>query len=560
MTIMESGDIKHVGGFTGTYIRILERALRHPAKIAIASVVVLGGAWTLYATHGKGFEFFPTVEPDRAVMKVFARGNLSVFEMDDLIRQVEKGILAIQRKRGEIRSVYAQSGKTRDPDQIGSFNIQFTDWNTRRTADEILAEITEQAKEFGGIRIETAKERAGPLRGKPIVIRVSSRNPDLIAPAIARIREKFETIEGLKDIEDNRPVPGVEWRLRVNQQQAAKFGADVAVIGNIVRLVTNGLDIADYRPDDSDEEISIAVRFPKENRTLKQLDRIQIQTAFGLVPLSNFLTREAKPKTNTLRRTNSMRSMAVMADVKPGVLTDDLVVEIRNWMLTETKFDPRLNISFQGEDKEQKEAGQFLSRALAIALFLMTIILVTQFNRFYSAFLILSAVVLSTVGVMLGLIIIQQPFGIVMSGIGVIALAGIVVNNNIVLIDTYDRLVKMSATPMEAILRTGAQRLRPVLLTTVTTILGLLPMVMQINVNLITREVTSGAPSTQWWQQLSTTIAFGLAFATILTLFVTPALLMARSNIAAWRKDRRERWHAAPVLTSPLAETTDEHP
>ena len=555
MTIMESGDIRKASGFTGLYIRILERALRHPVLIAITAVAMLGSAWALYASHGKGFEFFPEVEPDRAVLKVFARGNLSVVEVDELIRQVENEILDIQRERGEIRSLYVRSGKNPNPEEIGRINIQFTDWNTRRTADEILKDIIKRTDRFGGVRIETAKERAGPLRGKPIQIRVSSRDPDLIPPAIATIRGKLETIEGLKDIEDNRPVPGVEWQLRVDHRQAAKFGADTALIGNIVRLVTNGLDIGDYRPDDTDEEISIAVRFPKDKRTLKQIDSIKIQTAFGHVPLSNFLTREAKPRTSTLRRTNSLRTMAVQSDVMPGVLTDDLVAQIRDWLGTEAVFDPGLNISFHGEDKEQKEASQFLARAFAIALFLMTIILVTQFNRFYSAFLILSAVVMSTVGVMLGLLVIQQPFGIVMSGIGVIALAGIVVNNNIVLIDTYDRLAKTSATPMEAILRTGAQRLRPVLLTTITTILGLLPMVMRINVDLVTREVTSGAPSTQWWQQLSSTIAFGLAFATILTLIVTPALLMIRSNVVAWKTGRRARRRAFAISTSRPAET-----
>ena len=210
-------------------------------------------------------------------------------------------------------------------------------------------------------------------------------------------------------------------------------------------------------------------------------------------------------------------------------------------------------MAFKGEDREQKEASAFLGRAFAVALFLMAIILVTQFNRFYSAFLILSAVVMSTVGVMLGLLIIAQPFGIVMSGIGVIALAGIVVNNNIVLIDTYDRLAKTAATPMEAILRTGAQRLRPVLLTTATTILGLLPMVTRINIDFVTREIDVGAPSTQWWQQLATAIAFGLAFATVLTLIVTPALLMIRANLAAWRLRRRDKRLARKRLPRPEA-------
>ncbi len=177
----------------------------------------------------------------------------------------------------------------------------------------------------------------------------------------------------------------------------------------------------------------------------------------------------------------------------------------------------------------------------------MAIILVTQFNSFYSAFLILSAVIMSTIGVMIGLLVTGQPFGIVMSGIGVIALAGIVVNNNIVLIDTFDRLKQTTPNVREAILRTGAQRLRPVLLTTVTTILGLMPMVLAMNIDFLTRTVQLGAPSTQWWRQLSTAIVFGLTFATVLTLVVTPSALMLRANLADWwRKKRRPRPAAGP--------------
>ncbi len=173
----------------------------------------------------------------------------------------------------------------------------------------------------------------------------------------------------------------------------------------------------------------------------------------------------------------------------------------------------------------------------------MAIILVTQFNSFYSAFLILTAVVMSTIGVFIGLLITGQPFGIVMSGIGVIALAGIVVNNNIVLIDTFDRIHQSVHDPLEAILRTGAQRLRPVLLTTVTTILGLLPMVTRINIDFVTREITHGAPATQWWTQLATAIVFGLGFATVLTLVVTPSALMVRANVKDWMAERK----AAPT-------------
>ena len=545
MKAVESGNIEDIIGFTGAYVRLLKRALHHPGKVAFAAVLALVAAWALYANFGRGFEFFPEVEPDRAIMKVFARGNLSVHQKQRLVGQVEREILDLQLERGEMRAVYILSGEQRRQDGapgdlIGTINIEFDDWRTRRPADLILADIVARSRKLAGIRVETAKEEAGPPVGKPLHLLVTSRHPALIPPAVARIRAQLESMNGLKDIEDGRPVPGIEWEVRVDREQAAKFGADVAVIGNIVRLVTNGMKIGGYRPDDADDEIDIVVRFPVEHRNLGQLDSMRVQTQNGLVPIRNFVTRLPRQQTGTLQRTDAKRSMTVKADVLPGVLPDDKVTEIRTWLETEASLDPRIDVTFKGEDREQKEASAFLAQAFAVALFLMAVILVTQFNRFYSAFLILSAVVMSTVGVMLGLLVIAQPFGIVMSGIGVIALAGIVVNNNIVLIDTYDRLAKTAATPMEAILRTGAQRLRPVLLTTATTILGLLPMVTRINIDFVTREIDVGAPSTQWWQQLATAIAFGLAFATVLTLIVTPALLMIRANLAARRLRRRE--------------------
>jgi len=175
------------------------------------------------------------------------------------------------------------------------------------------------------------------------------------------------------------------------------------------------------------------------------------------------------------------------------------------------------------------------------------VILVTQFNSFYSAFLILTAVIMSTIGVFIGLMITDQPFGIVMGGIGVIALAGIVVNNNIVLIDTFDRLKASEPDVRLAILKTGAQRLRPVPLTTVTTILGLLPMAMGANIDFVERSVSIGAPAMQWWRQLATAIVFGLGFATVLTLIVTPSALMVRANLRAWLDKRRRPAAEAPA-------------
>jgi multidrug efflux pump len=529
----EDGDLTDVRGATRRYLQVLGFALRHPGKILATAFAVLVLVMVGYGSFGRGVEFFPDVEPNNAVLQLHARGNLSV-----------------EHEHGEFHAVTAesmassgQSGSDDAEDIIGKITLEFTDWFLRRPANVILAEIRERSEIFGGVIIEARKEESGPPVGKPVQIEVSSADPALIEPTVKHIAAAMAEMGGFVDLEDGAQIPGIEWELVVDRAQAAKFGADISLVGGYVRMITNGMKLGEYRPDDSSEEIDIVVRLPLRYRTVAQLDQNRMQTSSGLVPISNFVKRVPKQKVGLLRRTGGNRAMTVKADVAPGLLADDKVQQVRAWLSTQD-VDPRVNITFKGEDEEQKAASDFLGKAFGVALFLMAIILVTQFNSFYSALLILSAVIMSTVGVMIGLLITQQPFGIIMSGIGVIALAGIVVNNNIVLIDTFDRLRETTSSVREAILRTGAQRLRPVLLTTITTILGLMPMVLATNIDFFSRTVQVGAPSTQWWRQLSTAIVFGLAFATLLTLVVTPSALMLRENLSAFRARRRNAKHA----------------
>jgi multidrug efflux pump len=552
----EHGNLSELPGITGLYEKLLGRALNHPGKIILAAVTLLVGVQIAYLSLGRGVEFFPDVEPDNVALQIHARGNMSIDERDRLLGQVEARVLALQRERGEFHAIYARSqassGTQQDEpeDLIGTIQLEFTDWHARRQADEILAEIRRRTDDLAGVIVEPRKQEAGPPVGKPLQIQVAAEDPELIGPTVERIVAQLFQVGGFVDLEDGRPIPGIEWQIKVDRAQAAKFGADVSLIGSYVRMITNGMKLGEFRPDDSDEEIDIVVRLPTVYRTISQLDQIRVQTETGMVPITNFVERRAQPKVGLLRRVDGRRVMTIKADVAPGVLVDNKVRQVRAW-LTTAEIDPRVDVTFKGEDEEQQAAQAFLGKAFLVALFLMAIILVTQFNSFYSAFLILSAVVMSTIGVMIGLLVTDQPFGIVMSGIGVIALAGIVVNNNIVLIDTFDRLKPTTASVREAILRTGAQRLRPVLLTTVTTILGLMPMVLGMNVDFIERSVQFGAPSTQWWRQLSTAIVFGLSFATVLTLVVTPAALMARTNLRAWW-DKKRMGGIAPEGAEPL--------
>ncbi len=535
----EVGELHEIRGFTGIYVRLLERLLAHPLKILLIAVLLLVSVYSAYGILGKGVEFFPDVEPERAALHVRARGDLSVYEQDALVARVEQRLLDMR----EIETLYTRSGinlrgQDLPEDTIGVIQMEFVDWQQRRPASEILDEVRQRTKNIAGLIVEARKQEGGPPVGKPVQLQLSSRYPQVLEPAVAKVREVLEQVGGFVDVEDSRPLPGIEWQISVDRTQAARFGADITIVGNAVQMVTNGIKVSDYRPDDADDEVDIIVRLPEGNRELDQLDRLRVQTNYGLVPISNFITRTPAPKLGTINRVDGQRVMTVKADVEEGILPANKVEEIQQWQGENTQaMDSRINVTFKGEDKEQRESQEFLSKAFLVALFVMAIILVTQFNSFYQAFLILTAVIFSTVGVFLGLLVTAQPFGIVMSGVGVISLAGIVVNNNIVLIDTYNILRATGMPATEAVLRTAAQRLRPVLLTTITTILGLMPMVLMLNIDLVHREITTGAPSTQWWVQLATAVAGGLTFATLLTLVLTPCLLALGENAGKrWRR------------------------
>jgi len=543
---------------TESYVRLLERAIRHPAKILLGTVAALVLVLYWYANHGNGVEFFPDVEPDLALVKVSARGNLSTDDKDALIRDVENRILALQGERREFKTIYSATrqrelGRDAAEDVIGIIQLEFADWQERRRASRILEDIRARTADLAGIRVETASQEAGPPIGKPIQIQLTARDPDALPPATAHVLDLLGRIDGLVDIEDSRPLPGIEWEVTVDRAQAARFGADVAAVGSSVRLVTNGLKFGEFRPDDSDEEIDIVARYPVADRGVEQLNQIRIQTPQGLVPIANFVSRTAKQKVSEINRVDGRRAMTVKSDVRPGVLADDKVREFQA-LLREEPLQAGVAVRFKGEDEEQKKAEAFLSSAFLAAIFLIFVILLAQFNSLYTVFVILTGVVLSTIGVFVGLMVTGQPFGIVMTGIGVVALAGIVVQNNIVLIDTFDQYVKSAPTVREALLRTGRERLRPVILTAFNTVLGLFPLMLAVNIDLLARVVTVDAPSSQWWIQLSTAICFGLGFSTILTLVVTPCALMLRANVAAWWRRRRPAGGApAPVVAEVAA-------
>ena len=547
----EKGDLDSVTGFTGQYVQFLKRTLKHPWWNVAAVTGLLIAIYVAFGAFGRGSEYFPDVEQPFGTVEIRARGDLSIDEQDYLVRQVEERILGMP----EIEYVYAKTGGSGRgaEDQIGSITLNYVDWDERRKADEIHAEIRARTADLVGVAVETRKPDAGPPQGKPIFIEFSARDDVAARQAVETVSNYVASHEAVINIEDSRPLPGIEWQIRVDRAEAARFGADVALVGAMVQLVTNGIKIGEYRPDDSDEEIDIRVRYPDGKRSLAQIDELRIPSDQGLVPISTFVEREPAQKVSTINRTDRKRTYTLQADVLPGYLPNDVIAELAAGM-AELDVDPRVSFGFRGTIEDQNEDMAFLQRAMLMALAIMAIILVTQFNSIYQAGLILTAVLFSTGGVLLGHLIMGKPFGIIMSSVGVITLAGIVVNNNIVFIDTYNVLRARGAEAYEAVVRTCAVRLRPVLLTTVTTIIGLMPMVLGININLIDREISVGAPSSQWWTQLASSVAGGLAFATLLTLFLTPSLLMIQANASKRLAERRLARAGGEPGASPAAQ------
>lgn len=566
-------DPNKLTGMMGYYVRFLRLISGNLVGNFIVIALVIAttvSTFIAFGSNNAGVEFFVEEEPDVAIVFVQARGNLSGTDIRDIGIEVEKEILQIAGIENVVLTATAPGGgrgsggvdsaapQDVPADVVVTMQIELADFSERRRAQKIFAEIRERTKDIAGIKVEVRKVEGGPPTGKDVRLQVTSTDYDQMVATVTKIRKFVDTMDHLKDVEDSRPLPGIEWQIDVNREEAGRYNAGIAQIGYMVQLVTNGVNIGKYRPSDSEDEVDIPVRLPEGQRSLQSLKELRLRTPNGQVPIANFITMTPKQKVTSITRRDGVYAMDIKANILPNIpfegrsLTpDDKVAELQAW-LDSQEWPDNVYLDFRGADEEQKESGEFLAKAGAGALFLMFIILVTQYNSFYQTFLTLSTVILAVVGVLIGLMLTGQKFSIIMTGTGVVALAGIVVNNAIVLIDTYNRLRSEGIEVSQAVLKTSAQRLRPIMLTTITTIMGLVPMALTINMDYFARTISIGSITSIWWVQLSTAVISGLAFATMLTLLVTPVMLSLPDNIA--RLFRKEEPSGAPMVTTDIIE------
>ena len=506
----------------------------------MATIVLI---FTLFSQSGKGVEFFVETDPERAIAYIQARGNLSVYEKDNIMKEAEKLIIGVEG----VNSVFAFAGdggldqfNPEGPpgDTIGQIQIELTGWDQRAAGlkgKDILVALQDRLNTIPGIRSEIREQEMGPGSSKPVHLRIKGNDFDALTKSANTVREEFERTKGLIKIEDNLPEPGIDWQIDVDVEKAGRYGADVVTVGVMVQLVTGGLLLDTMRVDSSDEEIDIRVRLPKKDRLLSTIDSLKVRTPSGLIPLSNFISRTPVKKLARINRVGGERYFDIKADVEPNlknsantlITPTERILLLTKWLETEMPLESGISFEWTGDDEEQAESQEFLQSAFMAALGLMFVILLAQFNSFYNSVLVLLAVILSTTGVLVGMMVMDQNFSVIMTGTGIVALAGIVVNNNIVLIDTYQEY-STYMPKLEAIVRTAEDRIRPVLLTTITTMAGLTPMMYGLSLDFFNGGYTVDSPTALWWKQLATAVVFGLGIATVLTLIFTPSMLALR--------------------------------
>ncbi|MEQ1900153.1 MAG: efflux RND transporter permease subunit [Devosia sp.] len=527
-------DVKKVGGITGIYVRMMSKLIHYPLVTLPVGFLVLAAIFMF--AHPSGFVLFPNSEPEQGTVNVIARGNYSPIEVRDMLREVEAKILTVQGIKDSVMSFGGGGGGFggggSPPDTIGAFQLQLQDWAERVPAAEIFQNIRDKVKDIPGLEVQISAQENGPPSGKAINLSVESSNYADLEPVVVKLRNYIENDLGdAIDVEDGRPAPGIDWQVTIDRVAAAKYGIGVRELSPYVQLVTSGVKLGTYRPDDATDELDIRVRLPANERTFDTLDSLRIVTAQGLVPVSNFIKRTAVTKVANLSRKNGVYSMTVAANLNPGVNSDMKVQQVKKWeqeQIASGAFPAGTHIVYGGADQQNAETAAFIFKAFLIALAMIALILLLEYNSFWQVLITISTVGMSLGGVMLGLAITQTPFSMIMTGLGIVALAGIVVKNGIVLTDTYNHYNRDDGVePIKAMLLTISQRVRPVLLTATVTALGVIPMALNIEFDFIGREIVVGGLAGTWFVALSIALVSGLFVSTALTLIMVPVMIVA---------------------------------
>lgn len=509
------------------YAWSLEYALRHRLLVALAALVMLVGITTLYVIFDHGVELFPDTEPNRAFIEIEAPVGTNLDTSDLLARTVE----AISQAEPDIQFVITDVGTTSSADggggsilsNLSKISLEFIDRHDRsEMATDVLDRIRQAVLPIPGAHFTVEKQKEGPPTGPPVNIEVSGEDIDVIERLVNEIRSRIESVPGLVDLQDDLARAQPEIRIVVDREKASLLQLSTSEISEMAKAAISGTKLGVFR--EGEDEYDIVARFPPSRRQhLADIENLLIPAETGVpIPLSTVAHVETGVGFGSIRHLDLKRVATLSAETY-GRNSNEVLMEIQE-RLADLRLPNGYLIAYSGEQEEQNKAIAFLSKAFVGAVLLIMLVLVTQFNSLLQALIVMTTVVLSLTGVFLGLLITAKPFGIIMTGIGAISLAGVVVNNAIVLIDYTNQLMRSGMDTYAAIMRAGMVRFRPVLLTAATTILGLLPMALGVSFDFHTFGWELGGESSEWWGPMAVAVIFGLAFATLLTLIVVPVL------------------------------------
>jgi multidrug efflux pump len=518
------------------YQRLLVWAIHHRLIVVAVSLLLLVLSVGSFALFGKGTEFFPETEPRRAYVHIKAPEGTNLDASDRLVAQVERIVSGYDDIRYVISSVGSVGG---DPfsqggtgTHINRVALDFKDFHDRsKPSSEIIKEIRSKVlANVKGAEVQVEKEQEGPPTGPPVSIEITGQDILLLGDLAAKVRSRIADVPGLVDLKDNFVKGKPEIQVRIDKEKAALMNLDTYTIAYTVKAAVNGVKVGVYR--EGKEEYDILARLPEKDRgSLESLRRITISGPQGEpVPLTSVAEATVESGVGAIMRLDQKRVVTVTGDVS-GRLANDVIRDIDSRLRQDFEWPRGYAYQFTGEQEEQEKAKDFLSKAFVAAIFLILLVLMTQFNSFTTPFIIIASVVLSLIGVFLGLLVTGTAFGVIMTGIGVISLAGVVVNNAIVLISYYRQLMDGGMPSQDALVRAGMVRFRPVMLTAITTILGLLPMATGISFDFRKLVWDIGGESSQWWGPMAVAVIFGLGVATVLTLVVVPVLCSLENSL-----------------------------
>ncbi|GAA4308775.1 efflux RND transporter permease subunit [Pontixanthobacter gangjinensis] len=573
------------------YERFLKFALRGRKAYAFffGTLLLLFFSFVLIGLVQPDVLFFPENQPKQVITYIEYPEGTDIKKTNELTRKVEEQIFDVVEKYEDedgynfmVESVISQVGEGAGNPQTdggqqnemphkGKVTIVMREFKERRGVEssQVLAEVREAVNEFPGASIQVEKDAAGPPAGYPINMELKGEDYETMLAEAENLRSYIQelSIPGIEElkIDVNKSKPELD--VRVDRRKAGQLGVSTSQVGQTLRRAIYGEEVSTYKEGDDDYEVN--VRFNEEfrynenalfNQPITFKDQNSGQTR--QIPISSLVETEVASSFSSIKRKDLKRVITVYSNVLQGYngnqIVDQLKTALKNYEMPED-----ISLEFTGEQEEQQENMNFLLKALLIALGGILLILVAQFNSVSKPIIILMAVVLSLVGVFLGLIIFQMDFIIIMTMMGIISLAGIVVNNAIVLIDYTQILIDRKkkeldleedalltrAQYFDVIVRGGKSRLRPVLLTAITTVLGLIPLAVGLNIDffgLITDYdpgIYIGGDNVIFWGPLAWTVIFGLVFATFLTLVVVPVMFYlvnrAKVRFADKRKEKQ---------------------